>query len=178
MYVCLPCKKFAWSPTSTPRPLGSPPDKCQLLEDAKCYNKLMQQYILPCTKIKMHGKVSSLPCVWKDGRQREKKICSPLGAQGSPLGANGGDKRWGKNNLPCAIKNARQTQGFAVRPTKNPRQSIFFYRAPYIKRTTKIFTHDKSEFSHGGSNLWAKRIVVSAGYAMLVHLAKSSCVVT
>jgi hypothetical protein len=38
--------------------------------------------------------------------------------------------------------NARQTQGFVVRPQKNARQTIlyhvyFFCRAPYIKRTAK-----------------------------------------
>jgi hypothetical protein len=64
-----------------------------------------------------------------------------------PLGANGVNERWKKNNLSCAIE---KTHGklfftvrlfFAVRPVQNARQ------APERKRTTKIFTHEKFEFS-------------------------------
>jgi hypothetical protein len=48
-----------------------------------------------------------------------------------------------KNSLLCVIKNAQQTQGFAVRPEKSARQIIFcpvFFLccAPEIKHTAKV----------------------------------------
>jgi hypothetical protein len=62
-----------------------------------------------------------------------------------------GVTRVGKNSLLCVIvKNTQQTQWFAVRPKKRTTNyvlpCVFLCRASDRKHTSKIFTHDKSEF--------------------------------
>jgi hypothetical protein len=91
---------------------------------------------LSCAKIKKHDKDTSLLCVFSKTHDKRKKIVSPLGA-------NCVNGHWKKNSLLCVIKNAQQTQGFAVRPEKSARQIIFcpvFFLccAPEIKHTAKV----------------------------------------
>jgi hypothetical protein len=87
---------------------------------------------LPCAKIKTHGKVSSLPCVFLRRAAKGEKNCPPpLGVNGSAIGVNGGGEK-----IVCRAlrKNARQTQGFAVRLEKTHGKEIFTVRFLFAVR--------------------------------------------
>jgi hypothetical protein len=56
--------------------------------------------------------------------KREKNLPAP-GANGSPSVSTQGRRTLGEKSLPCAMRNAWQTQGFAVRPKKRTANNFF-----------------------------------------------------